>query len=111
MKPQNAFTLIELLVVIAIVAILASLLLPALGRAKQRAQMAACLNNLRQIGTGMKLYVDDNRDTFPPARVSQYDPGVSPSLDYIHGNHLGGNDPLPKYAGIPPATNRLLNRY
>ena len=62
----------------------------------------------------MKLYVDDNRETFPPATVSQYNPAVSPNLDYEHGNFLGGNDPLPpfnKIGGIPSATNRLLNPY
>jgi prepilin-type N-terminal cleavage/methylation domain-containing protein len=62
---KKAFTLIELLIVIAIIAILAGMLLPALGRAKQQAQKATCLNNLRQIGIGMKLYVDENRGTLP----------------------------------------------
>ena len=62
----GAFTLIELLVVIAIIAILAAMLLPVLGRAKETAKRIACLNNLRQLSLAAHMYVDDNQGTYPP---------------------------------------------
>ena len=65
---QSAFTLIELLVVIAIIAVLAGMAMPALGRARESGRRTACLNNLKQIGTGIELYLDAYNGFLPNCR-------------------------------------------
>ena len=87
---QHGFTLIELLVVIAIIMILAGMLLPSLGRAKEQAKMIQCLNNLRQMGISVRLYVDDHQGRFPPIWVTE------PDTQQVKETRptLGGFDPL-----------------
>jgi len=75
-RTPGAFTLIELLVVIAIIAILAALLLPALARAKARAQRAACISNMKQVALAYVLWVHDNEANNVPHRVYWYDGGL-----------------------------------
>jgi prepilin-type N-terminal cleavage/methylation domain-containing protein/prepilin-type processing-associated H-X9-DG protein len=82
--PGRGFTLIELLVVIAIIAILASLLLPALSRVREKSKQTYCLNNLHQMGVAVFLYADDHQDRLPtPFFDPDLLPGNGPYYSYL----------------------------
>jgi prepilin-type N-terminal cleavage/methylation domain-containing protein/prepilin-type processing-associated H-X9-DG protein len=93
MFKKDGFTLIELLVVIAIIAILAAILFPVFAKAREKARQTTCVSNLRQIGNGIMMYIQDNEETFPcyainegSGPVKQWYDGIEP---YVKSSKVG----------------------
>jgi prepilin-type N-terminal cleavage/methylation domain-containing protein len=99
-RSQRGFTLVELLVVIGIIALLISILLPALNAAKERANRVKCASNLRQVGQGLMLYANDNKGAYPRVRYN-------PASDATSFTGAAGDDPFTNTGGTPPTENDI----
>jgi len=96
-RRRTGFTLVELLVVIGIIALLISILLPALNSAKERANRVKCASNLRQIGQGILLYANDNKGAYPRTRASV---GSTAAITYFRNSTE--SDPFRSGGGVGP---------
>lgn len=109
-RDRRGFTLIELLVVIAIIAILAAILFPVFAKAREKARQTACLSNMKQIGLGMMMYMDDNDGVYPP-HLSQNPVGAAykwntwPGICYAYIKNLDIFQCPDKSPAIPKLTS------
>ena len=93
-KGRHAFTLVELLVVVAIIALLVSILLPTLGKAKEQAKIVMCLSNLKGLGLGYGMYAHENDDWYPQScgAGGGFNPGrCRGPTDDVHRNNDAAN--------------------
>lgn len=97
---QKAFTLIELLVVISIVALLISILLPALGKAREASWTSKCLSNFRQISIGFYAYMADNKDFLPPLNQARANSADKTAKDFGMWNCIGPYTGFDEWAGV-----------
>lgn len=115
---QSGFTLIELLVVVAVIAILAALLLPALSRAQAMARRTVCINQLKQWGTGIQMYADDNQDLLPREDAVDRENAWSDVADSTSYNVwynalptlIGGMNTASNYASTPSQKIQFYKR-
>ena len=104
MRRTKAFTLIELLVVVAIIALLISILLPSLSRAREMSKRAVCSSNLRGLGQAMYIYANDNYEQFPSAEIDPNLAGEAAPPGWYRNEDAGGG--LPGDSAKPPKDSR-----